>query len=148
MLKPISLLFENTKWQNASWRLTTMTKEEEMGHSAHFYFTLLHLANLRVSFQCINVNSSKFNNISVINVSLIRMYQYVSNNSVSNKECSNIDLKLRKKKNSKIRESAMHWFFCVILKSKLKHLPWNKLSYCVFAKALSLKCIPLRKLSC
>ena len=36
------------------------------------------------------------------------MYQYVSNNNVhinvSNKECSNIDLKLRKKKNSKIRE--------------------------------------------
>ena len=81
-----------------------MTKEEEMGHSAHLYFTLLHLASLRVSFQCINVNSSKFNNISVINVSLIRMYQYVSNNSVSSKECSNIDLKLRKKKNSKIRE--------------------------------------------
>ena len=47
-----------------------MTKEEEMGHSAHLYFTLLHLANLRVSFQCINVNSSKFNNISVINVSV------------------------------------------------------------------------------
>ena len=46
--------------------------------------------------------------MSVINVSLIRMYQYVSNNNVhinvSNKECSNIDLKLRKKKNSKIRE--------------------------------------------
>ena len=79
-----------------------------MGHSARLYFTLLHLANLHFSFQCINVNSSKFNNRSVINVSVIRMYQYVSNNNVhinvSNKECSNIDLKLRKKKNSKIRE--------------------------------------------
>ena len=48
-------------------------------------------------YQC-----SKFNNISVINVSLIRMYQYISNDNVhinaSNKECSNIVLKLRKKK--------------------------------------------------
>ena len=54
-------------------------------------------------YQC-----SKFNNISVINESLIRMYQYDSNDNVhinaSNKECSNIDLKLRKK-NNKIRES-------------------------------------------
>ena len=41
-----------------------------MGHSARFYFILLHLANLHFSFQCINVNSSKFNNISVINVSV------------------------------------------------------------------------------
>ena len=85
-----------------------MTKEKEMGYSARLYFKLLHLANLHFSFQCNNVNSSKFNNISIINVSLIRMYQYVSNNNVhinvSNKECSNIDLKLRKKKNSKIRE--------------------------------------------
>ena len=73
-----------------------------MGHSSRLYFTLLHLANLHFSCQCVSVNSSKFNNISVINVSLIRMYQYVSNNNVhinvSNKECSNIDLKLRKKK--------------------------------------------------
>ena len=79
-----------------------MTKWKEMEHSARLYFTLLHLANLHFSFQCINVNSSKFNNILVINVSVIKMYQYVSNNNVhinvSNKECSNIDLKLRKKK--------------------------------------------------
>ena len=85
-----------------------MTKWKEMGHSARLYFTLLHLANLHFSFQCINVNSSKFNNILVINVSVIKMYQYVSNNNVhinvSNKECSNIDLKLRKKKNNKMRE--------------------------------------------
>ena len=78
-----------------------------MGYSARLYFKLLHLANLHFSFQCSNVNSSKFNNISIINVSLIRMYQYVSNNNVhinlSNKECNNIDLKLREKKN-KIRE--------------------------------------------
>ena len=84
-----------------------MTKEKEMGYSARLYFKLLHLANLHFSFQCNNVNSSKFNNISIINVSLIRMYQYVSNNNVhinlSNKECNNIDLKLREKKN-KIRE--------------------------------------------
>ena len=59
--------------------LTTMTKQKEMGHSARLYFTLLHLANLHFSFQCINVNSSKFNNILVIKVSIIRMYQYVSN---------------------------------------------------------------------
>ena len=36
------------------------------------------------------------------------MYQYVRNNNVhinvSNKECANIDLKLRKKKNNKMRE--------------------------------------------
>ena len=79
-----------------------------MGHSARLYFTLLYLANLYFSFQVINVNSSKFNNISGINISLIRMYQYVSNNNVhinlSNKECSNIGLKLTKKKNNKIRE--------------------------------------------
>ena len=79
-----------------------------MRRSARLYFTLLHLANLHFSFQCINVNSSKFNNILVINVSVIKMYQYVSNNNVhinvSNKECSNIDLKLRKKKNNKMRE--------------------------------------------
>ena len=56
-----------------------MTKQKEMGHSARLYFTLLHLANLHFSFQCINVNSSKFNNILVIKVSIIRMYQYVSN---------------------------------------------------------------------
>ena len=76
-----------------------------MGHSARLYFRLLHLANLRFSVQCINVISSKLSNISVINVSLIRMYQYVSNNNVhinvSNKECSNIDLKLRKKKTTR-----------------------------------------------
>ena len=69
---------------------------------------MLHLANLHFSFQCINVNSSKLNNISVINVSVIKMYQYVSNNnvhiSVSDKECINIDLKVRKKKNNKMRE--------------------------------------------
>ena len=57
---------------------------------------------LHFCFQYINVNSSKFNNISVINVSVIRMYQYVSNNNVhinvSNKKCSNIDLELREKK--------------------------------------------------
>ena len=53
-----------------------------MGHSARLYFTLLQLANLHFSFRCINVNSSKFNNISVINVSIIRMYQYVNNNNV------------------------------------------------------------------
>ena len=80
-----------------------------MGHSARLYFTLLHLANLHFSFQCINVNSSKFNNISVINVSVIRMYQYVSNNNVhinvSNKKCSNIDLKLGEKKNNQMRET-------------------------------------------
>ena len=52
-----------------------------MGHSARLYFTLLQLANLHFSFRCINVNSSKFNNISVINVSIIRMYQYVNNNN-------------------------------------------------------------------
>ena len=79
-----------------------MTKWKEMGHLARLYFTLLHLANLHFSCQCVSVNSSKFNNISVTNVSIIRMYQYVSNDnahiSVSNKECSNIDLKLRKKK--------------------------------------------------
>ena len=79
-----------------------------MGLSARLYFTLLHLANLHFSFQCINVNSSKFNNILVINVSVIKMYQYVSNNnvhvSVSDKECINIDLKVRKKKNNKMRE--------------------------------------------
>ena len=80
-----------------------------MGHSARLYFTLLHLANLHFSFQYINVNSSNFNNISVINVSVIKMYlQYLSNNNVhinvSNKECSNIDLKLRKKKNKKMIE--------------------------------------------
>ena len=74
-----------------------------MGHSARLYFMLLHLANLHFSFQYINENSSNFNNISVINVSVIKMYlQYLSNNNVhinvSNKECSNIDLKLRKKK--------------------------------------------------
>ena len=66
-----------------------------MGHSARLYFTLLHLANLYFSFQCINVNSSKFNNITFINVSVIKIYQYVSNNNVhinvSNKECCNID---------------------------------------------------------
>ena len=66
-----------------------------MGHSARLYFTLLYLANLYFSFQCINVNSSKFNNITFINVSVIKIYQYVSNNNVhinvSNKECSNID---------------------------------------------------------
>ena len=66
-----------------------------MGHSARLYFTLLHLANLYFSFQCINVNSSKFNNITFINVSVIKIDQYVSNNNVhinvSNKECSNID---------------------------------------------------------
>ena len=60
-------------------------------------------------YQC-----SKFNNISVINISLIRMYQYVSNDNVhinaSNKECSNIDLRLRKK-NNKIRESHSLIFF-------------------------------------
>ena len=28
-----------------------------MGHSARFYFILLHLANLHFPFQCINVNS-------------------------------------------------------------------------------------------
>ena len=38
-----------------------------MGHSAHLYFTLPQLANLHFFFQCINVNSSKFNNTSVIN---------------------------------------------------------------------------------
>ena len=54
-----------------------MTKWKEMGHSARLYFTLLHLANLHFSFQCINVNSSKFNNISVINVPVIKMHQYV-----------------------------------------------------------------------
>ena len=73
-----------------------------MGLSARLYFTLLHLANLHFSFQCINVNSSKLNNISVINVSVIKMYKYVSNDnvhiSVSDKECSNIDLKVRKKR--------------------------------------------------
>ena len=102
-----------------------------MEHSARLYFTLLHLANLHFSFQCINVNSSKFNNISVINVSVIRMYQYVSNNNVhinvSNKECSNIDLKLRKEKNNKMRERKKVPFIiscvCVILESKPKNLP-------------------------
>ena len=73
-----------------------------MSHSARLYFTLLSLANLHFSFQYINVNSSKFNNVSVINVSIIRIYQYVSHNNVhinvSNKESSNINLKLRKKK--------------------------------------------------
>ena len=73
-------------------------------------------------YQC-----SKFNNISVINVSLIRMYQYISNDNVhinaSNKECSNIVLKLRKKKKNKIRESHSLIFVCVILKSKPEHLP-------------------------
>ena len=43
-----------------------------------------------------------------MNVSIIRMYQYVRNNNVhinvSNKEFNNIDLKLRKKKNNKMRE--------------------------------------------
>ena len=53
-----------------------------MGHSARLHFTLLHLANLYFSFQRINVNSSKFNNITFINVSVIKMYQYVSNNNV------------------------------------------------------------------
>ena len=68
--------------------------------------TLLHLAKLHFSSQCINVNSSKFNNISVINVLVMRMYQHVGNIliNVSNKECSNIDLKLRKKKNNLMRE--------------------------------------------
>ena len=69
-------------------------------------------------YQC-----SKFNNISVINESLIRMYQYVSNDNVhinaSNKECSNIDLKLRKKKQDK-RKPFIN-FFCVIFKSKPEH---------------------------
>ena len=66
-----------------------------MEHSARLYFTLLHLANLHFSFRCINGNSSKFNNISVINVSVLKIYQYFRNNNVhinvSNKECSNID---------------------------------------------------------
>ena len=77
-----------------------------MGHLARPYFTLLHFT-FHFSCQCVSVNSSKFNNKSVINVSLIRMYQYASNDNVhinvSNKECSNIDLKLRRK-NSKIIE--------------------------------------------
>ena len=54
-----------------------------MEHSARLYFTLLQLANLHSSFQCINVNGSKSSNISVINVSVIKMYQYASNNNVS-----------------------------------------------------------------
>ena len=124
-----------------------------MGHSARLYFTLLHLANLHFSFQYINVNSSNFNNTSVINVSVIKMYlQYLSNNNVhinvSNKECSDIDLKLRKEKNNKMRERKKVPFIiscvCVILESKPKNLPWNKLSYCLFANALSFKCIPFR----
>ena len=63
-----------------------------MGHSARLYFTLLQLANF--SYQCINVDSSKFNNVSIIYVSIIRMYQYVNNNNVhinvSNKEYQTI----------------------------------------------------------
>ena len=68
----------------------------------------VHTSDIRVtshlyfSFQCINVNSSKCNNISVINVSVIRMHQCISNNNlyinVSNKESSNIDLKYQMKK--------------------------------------------------
>ena len=54
-----------------------------MGHSARFYFILPHLANSHFSFQCINVSSSNFNGISVINESVMRMYQYVSNNNVN-----------------------------------------------------------------
>ena len=50
-----------------------------MGHSTRLRFTLLHLANLHFSFQCINVNSPEFKNISVINISVtiiyISMYQ-------------------------------------------------------------------------
>ena len=68
----------------------------------------VHTSDMRVtshshfSFQCINVNSSKCNNISVITGSVIRMHQCISNNNlyinVSNKESSNIDLKYHMKK--------------------------------------------------
>ena len=36
----------------------------EMGHSTRLRLTLLHLADLHFLFQCINVNSPKFNSIS------------------------------------------------------------------------------------
>ena len=85
-----------------------------MRRSARLYFTLLRLANLHFSFQCISVNSSKFNSICISNknVSICILCTNVSkcikyNNvhiNVSNKECSNIDLKLGKKKNNKMRE--------------------------------------------
>ena len=99
-----------------------------MGYSARLYFKLLHLANLHFSFQCNNVNSSKFNNISIINVSLIRMYQYVSNNNVhinlSNKECNNIDLKLREKKNKIRKGKKCHsLLFLCNPQVQTKHLP-------------------------
>ena len=62
-----------------------------MGHSAPLYLTWLHLANLHFPFQCIDVNSSKFNNISVtilsvkkkcINMSVIHDIQRRNNRHV------------------------------------------------------------------
>ena len=65
-----------------------------MEHSARLCFTLLQLANLHSSFQCINVNGSKSSNISVINVSVIKMYQYASNNNVHINVSKNIAISI------------------------------------------------------
>ena len=65
----------------------------------------------------------------------------------------NMDLKcqMRKKKSNKMKERKkvpIHYFFCVTHKSKPKHLQWNVIFYCLFAEALSSKCMPLRIISC
>ena len=75
------------------------------------------------------------------------MSHYVSNNNVdinvSNKECSNIDLKLReRKKITRERKKVPFINFCV--QSSRANPNIYPETYCLFAKALSLKCIPFR----
>ena len=87
-----------------------------MWYSACLQFTLLHLAHLHFSFPYINVDKSKYNNISVINVSVIRMHQCISNSNVYiivvDKECSNTKLKYQMKKIKSNKSAHSLIFMC------------------------------------